>query len=159
MATVIRELRAEDHVAWRDLWAGYLEFYETEVADTVTGVTWQRLLDGRDDVGAFVAVDADDVPIGFAHYVVHPTTWDERPVGYLEDLFVHVDHRGRAVGRALVEHILELGRAHGWADVYWMTAADNERARRLYRSLATETDWVRYEVPLDDAPDPDGESV
>jgi ribosomal protein S18 acetylase RimI-like enzyme len=152
----VRDLREQDRAVWRTLWAGYLEFYEAEIADEVTDATWQRLIEGRGDVGALVAVDTHDLLIGFAHYVVHPTSWDSRPVGYLEDLFVHPDHRGRAVGRALIDRVVQLGQMRGWAEVYWITAADNEAARRLYRRVATETDWVRYEIPLDDDRPGDG---
>lgn len=146
----VRALRPDDEEAWRTLWAGYLAFYRAEVSAEVTVSTWQRLIGGREDVGGFAAVDEHDVPVGFAHYVVHLTNWDTRPVGYLEDLFVAAEHRGRALGRKLIERLAQHGSDHDWAEIHWITEANNQPARRLYRSLASETDWVRYEIALRD---------
>ena len=37
-------------------------------------------------------------------------------------------------------------RAEGWARLYWMTRADNTRARRLYDRYAQADDFVRYVI-------------
>jgi GNAT superfamily N-acetyltransferase len=86
--------------------------------------------------------------LGFATYVVHPYTWSEQPICYLEDLFVRRDARGGGIGRALIEHVIDLGRAEGWARVYWMTRADNEEARVLYDRFCPADGFVRYTVSL-----------
>ena len=35
--------------------------------------------------------------------------------------------------------------AHGGGTLRWITASHNDRARRLYDTLATATTWVTYE--------------
>jgi GNAT superfamily N-acetyltransferase len=49
------------------------------------------------------------------------------------------------VGRALLDAVLARARERGCDAVHWITAADNP-ARGLYRLVAEETDWVRYEA-------------
>lgn len=94
-----------------------------------------------------MAVDAGRV-VGFATYVLHPFTWSERQVCYLEDLFVSPEARGRGAGRLLIEHLVELAHTEGWARVYWMTRADNDVARALYDRFCPADGFVRYTVSL-----------
>jgi GNAT superfamily N-acetyltransferase len=86
--------------------------------------------------------------LGFAHYLLHPHTFSDRTVCYLEDLWVEPAWRGSGVGRRLIEALTERGRDYGWRRVYWHTEADTETARRLYDRVATVTQYVRYDVTL-----------
>jgi ribosomal protein S18 acetylase RimI-like enzyme len=52
------------------------------------------------------------------------------------------------VGRALVQDLIDLGRARGWARLYWHTQANNERARRLYDKFVEADNFVRYRLTL-----------
>ncbi len=149
MRLTIRNLEATDEAPWRALWNGYCEFYETEMAGSVTDETWRRLLDASEEgMFSLVACGEDGNVIGFTNCVVHPITWSETPVCYLEDLFVAPDARNSGAGRALIEAVLEKGRAKGWHRVYWRTRHDNATARALYDKVSDLTDGVVYEVPL-----------
>ncbi len=150
----VRRLQPEDRPAWEVLWREYLEFYETELDALVTDETWQRVLvssevssNGSTMLG-FGAFEGDRL-VGFAHVIVGPNTWSPRSDGYLEDLGVAADARGRGVGHALVAALREHGRAEGWRRLHWITEGDNERAMRLYDDVARRTDYVRYELDLD----------
>ncbi len=149
MKVTIRNLEATDEAPWRALWKGYCEFYETDMAGSVTDETWRRLLDASEEgMFSLVAYGGDGAVIGFTNCVVHPITWSETPVCYLEDLFVDPAARNSGAGRALIEAVLEKGRANGWHRVYWRTRDDNATARALYDKVSDLTDWVVYEVPL-----------
>jgi GNAT superfamily N-acetyltransferase len=145
----IRDARPADETAWRVLWAAYCAFYETSVADEVTRMTWERILDPAQPVHAIVAVDADGMVVGFANYVLHPYTWGARPACYLEDLFVDPPARRHGVGEALIRLLFERGERDGWGRVYWHTREGNVTARRVYDRLATRDDFVRYVRALD----------
>jgi GNAT superfamily N-acetyltransferase len=131
------------------MWEAYCAFYETDVPPRVTAATWARILDPASAVNAAIACAGNGGAVGFANYVVHPYTWSERPACYLEDLFVAPEARGRGVGHALIEHLLELGRSSGWGRLYWMTREDNRDARRLYARFGERDDFVRYVLKLD----------
>jgi len=147
MAVTIRPAAPADALAWRVLWRGYCEFYGAEVSDAVTEATWTRILDAGQPVLGYVAC-AGDAVIGFANAVLHPNTWSTRPVCYLEDLFVAPEARGQGAARALIEALVARGQEAGWLRVYWMTHADNDRARALYDAITPVTNWVRYDVPI-----------
>jgi ribosomal-protein-alanine N-acetyltransferase len=72
---------------------------------------------------------------------------------HLLNVAVHAEHRGRGVGRRLVEATLEAGRATGGSVVYLEVRAGNVAARRLYRRLGFRDLGVRrgYYGPGQDA--------
>jgi GNAT superfamily N-acetyltransferase len=147
--TAIRDARPDDEAAWRGLWAQYLDFYETELADEVTATTWARIVGPDPAFFCRVAVNSEDTTVGFAIGIVHPASWTTAPVLYLEDLFVDPSARGGGVGRALIDDLVALCKARGWARLYWHTDTDNARARALYDSYQPADAVVRYRLYLD----------
>ena len=80
MSITIRDLRPDDEDAWRQLWQGYLTFYESKVPANVTDETWRRLLaPGEATMFGLVAAEGHTV-IGFVNCVLHLNTWTDKPV-------------------------------------------------------------------------------
>jgi GNAT superfamily N-acetyltransferase len=75
-------------------------------------------------------------------------TWERSPICYLEDLFVDPGLRRSGAGRALIEHLIALGKERGWSRLYWHTRQGNATARSLYDRLASVDDFVKYTVDL-----------
>ena len=146
--TMVRELRDSDRVAWTELWAGYLRFYRAELAPQVTEQTFARMTERRDGCFGLAAEAEDGTVVGFAHCVLHPTTWCKGSTCYLEDLYVDPGHRGTAAARALIEAAAEQSRTAGAETLYWHTQAFNGRARSLYDTVAQLTSFVHYERQL-----------
>ena len=143
----IRDPQVSDEDEWRRLWSGYNAFYEAQIPEAVTSATWRRMLDPTSAVVGRLAV-LETAIVGFTVSVVHACTWTVDPICYLEDLFVDPNHRGRGVGRLLIQDLIELSKARGWARLYWHTQATNP-ARRLYDDFTTADDFVRYRLFLD----------
>jgi len=143
--TTIRELRREDHDGWIELWSGYLSFYREELAEEVTSRTFARLCEASDGMFALVALDEQGRPVGFAHSVVHPSTWALNGYCYLEDLFVARAARGGEVARALIDATAAVARERGIERVYWHTQQFNGAARSLYDQVGRLTSMVVYE--------------
>lgn len=142
----VRAITPDDAAAWRELWAGYCAFYETQVSPAITARTLSRMLDPAMPMIGRVAV-TDGMVAGFSISVVHDGTWVEAPICYLEDLFVDPRCRGQGIGRALIADLVDLGRAAGWSRLYWHTRTDNP-ARRLYDMFTPADDFVRYRLNL-----------
>lgn len=96
-------------MVWRELWAGYLAFYETTLPDVVTDSTWARIISTDETFQAIVA-GLEGAVIGFANVVLHDFTWSDRPAGLLLDLFVQPEIRGSGAGRALIRHVIDQGK-------------------------------------------------
>lgn len=138
----IRPIAEDDDADWRQLWSGYLTFYNTELPQVVTDNLFQNLVRGEPHF-ALVAEHEGRV-IGFAHCLPHASTWSSAPYCYLEDLYVDAEVRGTGAGRALVETVYEEADRRGYSRVYWHTEESNVTARRLYDRLATLSEFVQY---------------
>ncbi|HEV2067357.1 MAG TPA: GNAT family N-acetyltransferase [Thermomicrobiales bacterium] len=143
----VREIERHDEAIWRELWSGYLTFYEASLPDATTHATWARILDPGTPFLTTVA-ESDGEVTGFANVVIHPFTWSERPACLLHDLFVRPDIRGGGVGRALIQDLIDRGKTAGWDRIYWLTREDNATARRLYDTFAPADGFIRYKVLL-----------
>jgi GNAT superfamily N-acetyltransferase len=132
---LIRDVAADDRVAWQGLWEAYLVFYEADLPATLTEFLWQRLFDPADPVSCVVA-EVGGGPVGIAHFLPHADTWETAPVCYLQDLYVDEAHRGSGIGRALIMDLHRRSQQEGWRLLYWTTKEDNGRARILYDKVA-----------------------
>ena len=143
----IRELKETDKDRWLELWAGYLEFYKSNLSPEQTEFTWKRLINNEQKMYGFVAENESGV-IGFTHCLFRPSTWTETDYCYLEDLFVDPSIRGRGVGRALMNRVVELAKEKNSKRVYWTTQEFNKTARVLYDSITSVSEFVQYRLPL-----------
>jgi GNAT superfamily N-acetyltransferase len=137
----IRPIRADDRERWEPLWQGYLDFYRAVLTPEVTERTWAALCDPTSAVHGLVAEQEDHLA-GFAHLVLHPTTWATHPTCYLEDLYVAKPWRGGDVARRLIAAVYGFADGFGPASVYWLTQEYNAPARSLYDTLAHRTSFV-----------------
>ena len=145
MAIRIRRLEVRDKDRWLVLFKGYIGFYKAVVAEDVIETTWLRLIGGQPDAHmGLVAVDADDIPVGLAHILLHRSTWSTAPDCYLEDLFVSTPARGSGAGRALIDAVYREADRQGCRRTYWLTEETNYRARSLYDRMATKSVFVQY---------------
>lgn len=112
-----------------------------------------RTLLGRRDTTLLVAEEKEgDAPGG--GIVAYAVFWSVLEQGELANLAVRSDHRGRGVGSALLDRVLELARLRDIRTVYLEVRASNEGARALYRSrdfeeLGRREDY--YKNPKEDA--------
>lgn len=142
-ALLVRDAQVTDKAAWLTLWHGYLDFYGASVADDVTDLTWDRLLDPAESMFCLVAEHAGRV-VGFALCVLHRSSWARRHYCYLEDLYVDENVRGLGAGRALIEGVYARADELGAERVYWVTQETNATARVLYDAVAKRTGFVQY---------------
>jgi ribosomal protein S18 acetylase RimI-like enzyme len=142
----VRDLTAQDETAWLRLWAGYLVFYDVEMTDEQTNLTWSRLMDPASKIKGLVALDSTGRVVGMCNYILHDNTWTATPVCYLEDLMVEQGVRGGGVGEAMIAELKERMDQQGWARIYWMTRENNYRARGLYDKFSKADGFVRYVI-------------
>jgi phosphinothricin acetyltransferase len=94
---------------------------------------------------AVVAVDATGAVVGFGSL----SPWRDRPAyaGSVEDsVYVHRDHRGRGVGRLLLEELVRLGRDHGFHAVFARIVGGHEASIALHVACGFEQVGIEREV-------------
>ncbi len=143
----IRAAAPSDLEAWTALWQGYVKFYRSSVSEEITTGTWRRILDPASPVEALVAERGGQV-IGICNYVLHESTWDTRPICYLQDLYVDPASRGGGAAKALILACEEVARAKGCFRVYWQTQEYNAPARSLYDTITPRSSFIVYRKNL-----------
>ena len=106
--------------------------------------TFARLIEPKSPLRGLVA-EQNGKLVGFAHYLLHESTWSATQVCYLEDLYTDPGVRGRGAGRKLIQAVYEAADEAKASSVYWMTQEFNADARALYDTLAHRTSFIRYE--------------
>jgi GNAT superfamily N-acetyltransferase len=140
---LIRPIRADERLQWEPLWKGYQSFYQVAISDETTAVTWIRLHDPAEPMGALGAYLGGKL-CGIAHYLFHRSCWTIGNYCYLQDLFVAERVRGRGLGRALIAAVEAEARAAGASRIYWLTQESNAAARALYDQLAERSGFIQY---------------
>ncbi|MDQ3917557.1 MAG: GNAT family N-acetyltransferase [Acidobacteriota bacterium] len=117
--------------------AGYASFIGTQLEDP--------------DKAVLVADDGGDV-IGYAYAAVEGYDYMalRGPAGVLQDIIVDPEHRGRGVGRLLLEAALEFFRSRGVPRVVLSTAERNEAAQRLFAGAGFRRTMIEMTRELDD---------
>lgn len=146
--TTIAPLVPADRDDWLPLWRGYLTFYEAELSDEQTELTFERLTDTSFPMHGAIARADDGVAVGIVHWLEHVATWSATGYCYLEDLFTVPAARGGGVGTALIAHVKDWATEFGCSKVYWLTADTNATARSLYDRVANLSGFVHYEIQL-----------
>ena len=144
---IIRPLAAADRAVWTPLWHGYLTFYKATLPPEIDTVTFDRLTGGQEPMGGFIA-ERGDQALGMTNWVIHRTTWSEKPICYLQDLFTVPESRGAGVGRKLIEAVRQMAETKGLFRVYWQTHESNLQAQELYDKVADKSGFIVYRQPL-----------
>lgn len=147
----VRPIDPADYSQWRPLWDGYNAFYgrsgPTALDERITAQTWQRFFDKQEKVHALVA-ELDSRVVAIAHFLFHRSTSRLADVCYLQDLFTDEACRGRGVGRALIQRVLDAAKEAGSSRVYWTTQTTNVAGRALYDKMAEHRGFIVYSHEL-----------
>jgi len=149
VSLTVRQLSIEDKGAWHELYLSYLKFYESEPIESSTELVWQRLTKENPEIQGLVA-ELDGVVVGFTHFHYQLSTWTHTFHCYLEDLYVSEEARGNGVGTALIAEVKKMALEQKCSELFWITKESNQVARRLYDKVAEISDFVRYEILLDE---------
>ena len=75
-----------------------------------------------------------------------PSPLRGQDIGFLDDLFVDPEYRGRKIGEKLINKMKEISKSKRWNLVRWITRDDNVRAKSLYNRVSVKTNWDVYEL-------------
>jgi len=86
--------------------------------------------------------------VGLALFFPNYSTFLARPGIYLEDLFVESAHRGRGIGKALLQAVARLAVQRGCGRFEWSVLDWNASAIRFYEALGARpmSDWTVMRV-------------
>ncbi len=98
---------------------------------------------GTRPVAEVLLCDKGEVPVAFALFFHHFSTFAGRPGIWLEDLFVLPAHRRQGIGKALLRALAAIAVERGCARFEWSVLDWNAPAIEFYRRLGASVlpDW------------------
>jgi len=117
-----------------------------EVVATEEGL--RRTLFGQRRYAEALIARLEESPVGFALYFHSYSTFLGKPGLYLEDLFVDPAHRGKGIGKALLQRLAAIAVERDCGRVEWAVLDWNAPAIAFYRSLgaAPMHDWTVFRL-------------
>lgn len=151
----IRDVRAKDFAK------GMLTCLASLAEACFNGIEWKigETTRKRQDrnVRTFVMVDDDQNVLGTASVFLYPTyLYGGAMSGHIEDVAVHPKHRGRGIGRALVEHCLTHCRLHDCYKVVLNCSKDNISFYQKCGFRRTPDGFMRIDLEKQDGSANDG---
>lgn len=134
----IRKIAAADHQAVGAVgfaaWAASDAFEDSyRDPDVIARVRHEFAIFPKETIGEIFVAERGEMIIGWGARENEPN--------YVSDLWVHPDHQGKGVGRALLLHLCELMAAEGLATAVLDTHAGNDGAIRLYQRCGFTIVW------------------
>ena len=141
------DIQKKHYEVWIELYHKYAEYYQVDIPKDNFDLTWKWLTIENYPFWGVLA-DVDSKIVGFAHFRSLPSPLDSCEVGFLDDLFVLQEYRGKKIGYSLIEKVHQIGKSKNWPYINWITKDDNYTARTLYDKISTKTDWNFYELTV-----------
>jgi GNAT superfamily N-acetyltransferase len=144
----VRPARADEVEELLPLMRAYCDFYESSPSDQGLVTMLRTLIEQPSQGAVFIARDGDRA-VGVATLDWKWSSLKGARMGYLEDLFVDPDARGRGIADALIEICAERCRELGMPAMQWATAPDNHRAQKVYDRTGAESELLlEYDLTL-----------
>ena len=113
--------------------------------DEILNTVWKWLLDQSHELNGLVYEENSKV-IALAHYRKIPSPLRGKYIGFLDDLIVDSEHRGKKIGEKILSELKNISKKNGWGLIRWITRNDNKRAKSLYDKVSEKTTWDTYEL-------------
>jgi GNAT superfamily N-acetyltransferase len=126
----------------------YCEFYEVEPDDDGLRSMFRTLINDPSQGTVFIARDGGRA-VGFASLDWKWSSLKAARIGFLEDLFVDPEARGKGIADALIDACAARCRELGMPALQWETAPDNHRAQQVYNRTGADSELLlEYDLRL-----------
>ena len=142
---MIRRLNQNDFAMWSNLYKNYAEFYKVPMNNEILEKLWGWIQDDIHIVKG-ICFEIDSKIVGIAHYRTMPRPIKGGYIGFLDDLFVEPDFRGKKIAQKLINHLKSLSKINNWDGIRWITHSSNKNAKKLYDKIANNTGFELYEL-------------
>jgi GNAT superfamily N-acetyltransferase len=108
----------------------------------------RETLFGSSPYAEVLILEENGLPAAFALFFHNYSTFLAKPGIYLEDLYVHVEHRGKGFGKNLLLYLAELAVDRQCGRLEWSVLDWNSPALDFYKSLGAvpQSEWTVQRV-------------
>lgn len=142
---MIRNIEIKDKEQWKKLYHGYADFYQVTISEQILETIWDWLHNTNHDLNALV-YEIDNSIVALAHYRRMPSPLRGKYIGFLDDLYVDPQFRGKKIGEKIIKKLNDISKERNWGLIRWITRNDNHNAKSLYDKVAKKSTWEVYEL-------------
>ena len=142
---MIRNIEIKDKEQWKRLYRGYADFYQVTISEQILETIWDWLHNTNHDLNALV-YEIDNSIVALAHYRRMPSPLRGKYIGFLDDLYVEPQFRGKKIGEKIIKKLNDISKERNWGLIRWITRNDNHNAKSLYDKVAKKSTWEVYEL-------------
>ena len=144
----IEELRLKDAHGLAPLIAAYAQALKRGAPRQPDQYYAEQLLQDRsaEFLGAFLNGEL----VGFLMFYDLPEPVSGLRGGQADHIYVHHEHRGKGIARALVDVLAESANSRGWSKLVLNAPRLPETAHKVFQSVAQPGDWHSFIVRFDD---------
>jgi GNAT superfamily N-acetyltransferase len=148
MSVELRFGRAGDVPVIAELIRGLARFEKLQTEVRMTEELLAKNLFGPRQYAETLLAEDGPAVVGFALFFHNFSTFLAQPGIYLEDLFVVPEHRGKGIGRALLERLARIAVERGCGRLEWAVLDWNRDAIGFYERLGARanSDWTVYRL-------------
>ena len=140
----ITPLRLKDAHALAPLLAAYTQALKRGAPRRPDDFYAETIL--QDRVAEIVGARIDGDLIGFAIFYDLPDPVSGLRYGLAEHVYVHHEHRGKGIAKALIDVIADMAEERGWSRLVLSAPRQPAEGRRLYEQIAAPADWTTHVI-------------
>ncbi len=102
------------------------------------------------DYFKFFVAEINNEIVGFALYFFAYYTWVGKSL-YLDDIYIKPEHRGKGIGKSLLEKVIHMAKEKDCKRVRWQVLDWNNNAIEFYKKIGAEisSDWLNCDLNQD----------
>ncbi|WP_100407031.1 GNAT family N-acetyltransferase [Bacillus solitudinis] len=147
MSLIIRNTKQEDYHQLSNLMNQYIVCFYKRPKPPIEKQQnlFETLLEKNSGI-QFIA-EKESTIVGFATLYFSFSTTKADKITIMNDLFVVEHLRGSGVAQELFKSCEDFTKENGYAHMAWVTAPNNNRARRFYEKMGGSLgDWLNYTI-------------
>lgn len=104
----------------------------------------EQLLQDRN--AEFLGAMVDGELVGFILYYDLPEPVSGKRAGQCDHIYVHHEHRGKGIAKALVDVLADQAEERGWSKLMLNAPRQPETGRKVFEKVAAPADWHSYVI-------------
>jgi len=143
----INQLRLKDAHELAPLIAAYAQALKRGAPRQPDEYYAEQLL--QDRTAEFLGARIDGALVGFLAFYDLPEPVSGMRAGQADHLYVHHDHRGKGIAKAMVDVLADQAESRGWSKLMLNAPRKPETGRRVFEAVAQPADWHSYVLRFD----------
>lgn len=146
-AIEIQVLRLKDAHDFAPLLAAYAQALKRGAPRRPDEYYAEQLL--QDRTAEVLGARIDGAMVGFVIFTDMPEPVSGMRAGVCDHIYVHHDHRGKGIAKALIDVLADEAEDRGWTRLVLNAPRQPEDGRKLYERIAAPADWTSYVLRFD----------